>query len=269
MKLTIFFWLLGLKNAYRNLGRSLISIIAMAFATAFITYSLSLGRGFPVSLHAAYRSIIGGEISIYASLFNNNHLVDNEGIGHNRLESSNYSDLDIWYPEYFTNGYLNQKYHEIMPFNEILENLEEDTDIKAIYPRYQMPVIRGQAGFDLRNPVGHVLNTTNLRGRDIRIDALQYQHPSATISEGRWFDEFDVGQMVCIVPSHPRNGPEGAPVPSIGEMITIHIPRIFPAENGGRIDFFNYVTLDLEVIGIIEMPSRFINWQNGKRQMHI
>ena len=262
----MFFWLLGLKNASRNIGRSVIAIVSMAFATAFITYSISLGRGFPASLHADYRSIIGGEISVYNLQTEPTTRASAGEILHNRLESSPFTDLSLWQPEYFTSGYLIDLHEREFSLAETMINVALEENIQGVYPRFQLPAIRGKAGFDLRNPIGNILNETHLRGRDYHLDALQYQHPSQSIVQGRWFKESDDGQRVCIVPRHPTNMPEGIPTPVIGEIIALHIPHMIKTDDSYRFDYFNHFTVELEVIGVLEMPSRFINWQDDRGQ---
>lgn len=54
------FFKLGAKNAWRNLARSLLAIISMGFASAFLAYVLTLGRGYSQGAGQPLRQMLGG-----------------------------------------------------------------------------------------------------------------------------------------------------------------------------------------------------------------
>jgi ABC-type antimicrobial peptide transport system permease subunit len=62
----MYFIHLGFTNAWRNLGRSVLAILSFAFAAGFLTYAISLGRGYAFNTAAIFRSQLGGELILYS-----------------------------------------------------------------------------------------------------------------------------------------------------------------------------------------------------------
>jgi hypothetical protein len=60
------FFRLGAVNAWRNLARSILAVVSMAVAAAFLTYTISLSRGYTHEAFSSFRQVLGGEIVVYA-----------------------------------------------------------------------------------------------------------------------------------------------------------------------------------------------------------
>lgn len=56
---------LGLVNAWRNIGRSLLAVLAMGLAAMLMTGSLTLGEGTTAQRSVEYRSYLGGDVLVY------------------------------------------------------------------------------------------------------------------------------------------------------------------------------------------------------------
>lgn len=56
---------LGQVNAMRNLGRSLMTVIAMGVAAFMMTASLTVGEGYTTQRAAEYRAYVGGDVLVY------------------------------------------------------------------------------------------------------------------------------------------------------------------------------------------------------------
>jgi hypothetical protein len=56
---------LGQVNALRNLGRSIMTVIAMGLAAFMMTASLTVGEGYTTQRAAEYRAYVGGDVLVY------------------------------------------------------------------------------------------------------------------------------------------------------------------------------------------------------------
>lgn len=247
------FLLLGVKNAWRNIGRSSIAILSMALATAFLTYSVSLGRGYSPGIYADYRGVIGGEIAAYATVFDIGADNGPETLEYRRLIESPMTDLAMFHPECFDPGYLSPVDHSEQFAPELLEEIGSYPGITAAYPRYQMPAL-------WQGNLQGVLLDVGLRGRDPALDAMLVKHPEELICAGRWFSEEDEGQPVCVLPKHRAWSTGLLEPPAIGEKITISLPTITEMDGDYLFDRLNRQSVELTVIGYIEVSSRFLSW---------
>ena len=243
------FFLLGWKNAQRNLARSVISIFSMAVAAGFLTYSMSLAQGYPRLMKHDYRAIIGGEIVVYASQFDGT-IPQGESVWiHQRYIQSPLTDLDIFHPQLFRQGALSlYPYSEAFSTGDIDALLDHET-VQNVYPRYQMPAV-------LHTPAG--ARDTPLRGRDFTMDNQLTCPPASLISEGRWFTAEDEGQAVAIVSDFQHFLP-GEPIPQVGDTIVIHVPQMHEVGGEVFIDWLNPMEMELRIIGKVEVITRYLN----------
>ena len=237
----MFFAWLGFIGAKRNMGRSILAITAMAMAAGFLTYVISLSRGYPFSYRAEYRAIHGGEIALYdrqllGGIEETEYFFTLRGLPH--------TDLSVMMPELYEGGYLSAS-EKGVPFTEdTLQRIGALSNVQGVYPRYQIPALSSGL-YDVW--------ATPLRGRDIQLDSLQSIAPSGIISEGRWFTEQDAGDYVCIVSKY-QHFPVGQPAPRVGDTITVLVPQLQGADY--RVDYLDLLPIQLRVIGIVDIRMR-------------
>jgi len=245
----LFFLKLGAGNAWRNLARSLIAIVSMSFAAGFLTYSISLSRGYAQMLKADCRSILGGEITVYARQFGGVIPEGDSAWTHTFLANSNFSDISMFHPELLKGGYLSSDQQQISFSASDLQALENALpEISFVYPRYQMP----GTTIDVNR------RNTPLRGRDAAFDSLQAKHPSTAMQAGRWFTAEDEGQMVAVVSAF-QNLPYGSMAPQVGTSCVVEVPRITYVDDEPIFLRGETISYTFTVIGRIEVPTREVN----------
>ena len=253
------FLILGMKNARRNLARSVIAIFSMAIAAGFLTYSASLTQGYPRLMNHDYRAIIGGEIVVYSAQFDGIIPEGNSTWTHERPVHSPLTDMEIFHPQLFRQGALS-----LYPHNEAfspsdIETLLGHEAVHAVYPRYQMPA-------DLHTMVG--ARKTPLRGRSLSIDSQLACPPESLLSEGRWFAAEDEGKAVAIVSDYQHFLP-GEPIPQVGDTIVVHMPKVRYIEGSIAFDWLDPWKMELLIIGKVEIITRHLNASQGTPEIPV
>ena len=188
------FWRLGFLSAWRNLERSILALISMALAAGFMTNATSLSRGYPQMKYSAYRSLIGGEISVYSIDVNASVAEGDSSWQYQELLHVGDTDIALMMPELMQKGYVSAMERQAFSADEI-SKLAAHPLVKAVYPRYQIPAQSSGA-------MG--LWQTPLRGRNLTMDALQTDPLAHYVREGRWLSEEDQGEMVAVVMDSQR-----------------------------------------------------------------
>jgi len=257
----VLFIRLGYVNARRNLARSALAVFSMAIAAGFMTYSIALSQGYPQLFRAGARSIIGGEIVVYARQFGG---VIPEGESfwqHSFLWRSPSSDISQFRPELLRGGYLSSDERATRFTPEQLQELASALPgITFLYPRFQIPAFT----VDENNR-----RYTPLVGRVPDLDNLQAEHPRYTLVDhisgrwsGSWFIDEDHNQMVAVI-SHFRRLPPGSRRAGVGDSITIEVPRV--VYNRGEPIFLmgEKVSFTLEIIGSARIHTRRLDFPEG------
>jgi len=242
----MFFIRLGLLNARRNIGRSVLAVFAVSLAAGFMTYSFSLSRGYPHLLRAAARSILGGEIVAYARSFGGAPPEQGAVWQHDFITESPSSDLADFYPELFNRGYLYAQQEKTRFEEADLQAFKEALPgISFVYPRYQMPAYI----------MGNEYRYVPLRGRDFELDDLQAVHPGSLVKYGDWFNERSNNFNVAVVSYYNKQYPASI-FPRRGDRILVRVPRIKMVDGEpifieSKPRYFTFV-----VIGVVEVPTR-------------
>ena len=247
----MFFAKLGVVNAYRNLTRSSIAILAMFVAGAFLTSAVSMSRGYPQAIKKDYRAVLGGEIIIYELSFEAKTSKPDTSWFHQTLVSSPLTDLEVFHPQLFTQGFLSEisSLKEATRFTaEDYHKLETWPSVQCVYPRYQLPAV-------LLTNVGS--KQAPIRGRDYDLDKELAFSPEELVSEGRWFTQEDDGQAVAIVSLYQKRNVGERPV-EIDQVITIQLPRVVYRDDEIYFDYLYPIEKSLTVIGAIEVETRLI-----------
>ena len=244
----MFFIRLGITNAWRSLARSLYSILAIAIATSFLTYSVSLGRGYTYLYKADARTISGGEVMAYARMFGGTIPEGESRWVHHFLPESPLSDIAIFHPEIIKAGYLSTSAQKTAFTSEDLQQLASANPAPiAVYPRYQMPAaIQDSAGY----------RSVSLHGRDPALDSLLAKSPQEMLVDGRWFTSEDDGKNNVAI-SYFQTVPDEM-VPRVGDIITMEIPRIIYVQDQPVFADVDPVLMEFTVIGRIAVVTRFL-----------
>lgn len=253
------FFRLGLKNAWRNITRSLLAIISMAFACAFLTYAFSLSRGYAAETSLSYRSILGGDVLAYEQAFRGDGLAEEAAWSYRRLGSSPFTDLEAYHPQLFSEGFLSGT-SAIAAFDqERLSELAIFPGVREVSPRYQLPAHTLQR-------IGEqcLYRETPLRGRDPHKDDKLIRSPEEFLIAGRWFTSEDEGKPVAVVSinqhffadSHRQKA-------QVGDTIELSVPAIRMIGHRYELDYEAERIVSLEIIGIIEVESRWLTWNDA------
>ena len=258
-----FFVYLGVKNAWRNIGRSVFAVLSMAIAAAVLTYSVSLGRGHATGLHASIRALSGGDITVYSTLFDAGGTEASQNMQFRMLSESPLTDLDIFHPSIFEQGFLvpaDDEYNDWFD-GSFFASLASWQDVRSISARYQMPVLRLDAVNSEEANEAHAQTEVKLVGRDIDVDNAPNHPLQDGISDGRWFQSEDDQQAVCVVLENQQSIGVRGQTPRVGDTIHIRIPRAkITNSNNIGFDYSDYEDIELEIIGLLSLVSQTIEW---------
>lgn len=247
------FMRLGTTNARRNLARSIFAILSMAVAAGFLTYSISLSRGYTQLYKADARSVIGGEIIAYARQFGGIIPEGESKWQHAFLDESPFTDLETFHPELLSSGYLNTGQQQSRFSAEDMENLATALpDLSYLYPRYQIPAVT----------VDQNRRDTPLRGRDLQLDLQLTRHPAELLQEGRWFTAEDEGAMVAVV-SKVQELPTGSVIPATGATLRIEVPRLVYIDGEPTFLHGETIPFEFDVVGQILAVTRRVDSGSG------
>jgi hypothetical protein len=244
---------LGTANARRNFARSLFAIISMSLAAGFLTYSISLSRGYVQLFKANTRSMVGGEIVAYARQFGG-VIPEGESVWeHSFFQESPFSDLAEFRPELLSSGYLSSvEVQSTFTPDDMQELYQALPGITFVYPRYQIPA----ATVDMNR------RSTPLRGRHPELDNMQAIHPSTQIwrgdEGGRWFNPDESDQMVAVV-SMWQELPAGSALPVTGRTIRVEVPRINYVNGEPVFLYAQPIVYEFLIVGVLEVQTRFLD----------
>jgi len=238
------FWRLGLISAWRNTSRSLLAIVSMALAAAFLTNAISLSRGYTGRFREAYRGIHGGEIAVYAAPLEGAAGGDTE-LHYTTLKGVENTDLAAVMPQLFS-GYMAPLVQPDPISEETLQQMASVSGVVGVYPRYQIPAMSCGTS---------TMRASPLRGRDYALDARLSFHPRNLLTGGRWLTPEDEGKYVAVV-TERRGLLSGEPTASLGEDLHLTVPRIRHVGSEVHYDYDDPVLITLRIVGTIDVPLR-------------
>lgn len=271
------FFRLAFTNVSRNLGRSVLSIIAMAVAAFVMTSSTSIAQGRPGSSYMAQRAFIGGDIVVYPDQY---QLAGPEAGGANGANGANgtngataaagagaaapiddtltyartaadaQNDLPDLHPELRDEGYVRSgpALPNVIDLRQVQQRLWNEKAVKLIYPYYELPGFQGGPG-GLPSP---------LRGRNTLLDQSIW-HLYDYVTAGRYLTSADDGKFVAVVDA--QQAKEGRDVPPVGTAIEVSVPTVRQDPDGTRwFDYSTTKTFTFTVVGQIALPTRLLTW---------
>lgn len=249
------FYKLGLMNAWRNLARSLLAIISMAFAAAFLAYLLTLGRGYSQGAGQPLRQMLGGEITIYRQKLISEQPGSKEDWQF-RLEAlSPFTDLNFFYSNYEQSGYMANDPMDQMEWMSIAGELEQNQSITGVYPVDRLPIYS-----QYLSEHGSIETVaSSLYGKDLSQESSEERTLATMIDSGRWFQETDDGTLVAVVSSNQLL-PEGVKPLTTGDTLKIEIPKVVQGEDGLSLNWLETTAVELKVIGTVALHTRDVDF---------
>jgi hypothetical protein len=172
---------LGIVNSIRNLGRSLLTIAAMALAALMMTSSLTLGEGYTSGRAAEYRAFLGGDVLVYPTwAWPTEEDVANLEPGQARLAVLPPffgSPLRYFHPDYYGGGYLTtapggaptySMFRSRAALNETLTALQAIPEVESIVPYETAPIVAGRLAVVQETSRGRVISQVSLSGFFVR-----------------------------------------------------------------------------------------------------
>ncbi len=262
---------LGLINAHRNLGRSLVTVIAMAVAGVMMTASLSVQEGYGADRAEAYRGFLGGDILIYGepSLLSVAQLGEASPSSWRweRYSGDLLGPLAYFHPDMHYRGYARSPQRS-MPvaasateLEQLIQVVEDTEGVSGVNPYWVLPVPtlhfdRFGTPFVVENSVLRSWPFHDCGHRDVMEEAMV---------SGRFFLPEDDGKAVAVVDqtrAHlSRLDVENVALPGRGEVITVTIPRPWRDDHGQvHFDYTRAQQFDLTIVGSYALPSRTVAW---------
>ena len=239
---------LGITNALRNLARSLLAILSMTVAASFLSYSVSLEKGYAGGAGQFVRRMQNGEIIAYAEKLS----LEMPKVGEHWVFEdeplSDFTDYELYYPEYSNTGYLRLAERNNYFTTEDLAALNEIAGICTINP-----ILRFPAWLNTQMQVSVVGRET--QGIDTKEHAMEEY-----LIDGHWFsgEESDLNSVVIS-----QYIPGSETQYKVGDTIELTVPRFSRIENRLHAQWFKEETIELKVIGIVAIPTRYISYINS------
>ncbi len=273
------FFHLGLTNARRNLGRSLVAVMSMAFAALILSSSLSLSTGHPAGSFRTIRMFMGGEISVFGPRFALSR-ADLEGRGvsptlaYQFLSRDARTDLIYLEPELYSEGYLGpagagagagagvgagaSSAAPRLDLDALTQSLKGIPGVSGVHP---VEIYLATMEADVKMPTGATVRktfATPLRGRDIAFDLRDPGYKGFVVA-GRGLEPQDDGALVAVADAHRTIA--GYPDLPPGSKVTLKFPKVRRGPDGAAVfDYTNYATFEFTVVGQYALPTRSVSW---------
>lgn len=245
------FFRLGAVNAWRNLARSILAVVSMAVAAAFLTYTISLSRGYTREAYASFRQMLGGEIIVYAQKVQGELPKESSVWSFERPNENPFTDLQVFHPEIYRQGYLESSNTTIID-EDTQNSILAENGVDGVSPVYRLPaftILTEQYRY-----------SSDIRARDLRRES-DINSPKSLIYSGRWFEEADDGKAVAVV-SRLQELPPGVKGPEPGSKILLEIPKIKKDQHGHiYVDYHDTISKEITIIGNFVAPTREFAWQ--------
>jgi ABC-type antimicrobial peptide transport system permease subunit len=290
---------LGLTNARRNLGRSLLAVAGAAVAAMIMTAILGLSGGYPAAAHLESRAFLGGDIVVYAT----RHLVrpDDLRLGQGAasgasgtgagagsavaaaggaagalagwemtsLQPDLVCDLCSLHPELYSGGFLAPAGQAVRPIDleQLRAALSGDPHVRYVNPSFFLPV---RLTFQGRNESGSrvdlELPAMTLRARDFAGQEEIGGWPlglSAPDGSPVRASSVDPHSRVAFLDGMLRRIP-GYDVPPPGSKVTVHVPAVSVGQDGAwQYDFTVETAFEFTVGGNYVTRSNWVGWTDA------
>jgi hypothetical protein len=228
---------MALRNARRNLSRSLLALVSMAVAAAMLTGTMSMDQGYPRGAFWEHRRLAGADVVIYAERAALPGRAGDEELQWELGLDEHQSDLVQHFPILAHRGYLASPTVRTFDLQRLPGGLEH-AGVAGVEPFLAMP------GF-VHVPGSPEVLPVVLRGRHVEIDASVWQVTGLTPE--------DDGALVCLV---NRDVPADWPDFSQHPVLVVEIPRVVAHGPAGTVyDYTRRYRFTLEIRGVYAFPA--------------
>ena len=262
------FFYLGLKNAWRNRGRTALGIVSMAMAALIFLSNNTLSKGYPAAAFFATRQLLGGDILLIPS----KDAISREDIARGdytwvfRKKSYDSPNLAMGFEpssySYGTIGGTPNSQAQISKadrLRQVLEVLQQDSSVVRAFIRRSLPFLAALPP-EKGSPAERSFGYGFLDARDVQQDLYTW-HLDKAVSSGAYLDPSD-RPMVGVA----CGGWAGLPLPTLG-TVKLNIPR-FTGKNAPDgstyLDYESPASVDLLMKGQV---SFFEGSGNALRSM--
>lgn len=169
---------LGLVNAVRNIGRSLLAVTALSVAALMMTGSLTLGEGYTAMRAAEYRAFLGGDVLVYPDwTWPTEADIRDVEPGRPRLAvlpEHFGSPLRYFHPDFYSEGYLTAApetpHYSMFPTAQdlasVIETVRAHPEVAGVELFRTLPVLAGS--LVTTGPGGEGTEVVSLEGFHLR-----------------------------------------------------------------------------------------------------
>ncbi len=276
------FILLGWTIAKRDLPRTALAVVSIAFATVVFVGASFLGQGVPGGASKVRRQFIGGDILIFPESLG----IKGVAVYQNPQYSLDFRSLDergllgSLLPDIVDRGVMVDKRHSIEDLTSSGKKIESLENVKKVYPIYQLPVVA-----ETEDPPRKV--HTTVRARFPSLDS--YLGFDDLITQGTYFND-DAERIQVLIENWTPSVTDEAqrqygydrfngvrlfyslnePVltreyrPEYGESIKLYVPKVRSTQEGPVYDYTDLHEIQTEVVGTFELPTETVNWAQTK-----
>lgn len=283
---------LGILNSQRQLGRSMLVLLAMALSAVSLTSAMSFSDGAMAGAAMTYRQIFGGEIIAFPVRWagqQNDDITGDGLLNYQRLERNRLSWMEWLYPELYDKGFLT--YSESSPGEFFapadLEAMQQLPGIKGVSTFPQLPASIVTEAFGERGMPVAVMPAQPgyLPGRGFTQQEQQNAAPVAIPNAIFYAPKDQVEALAAEIPDEAITGPYGALpfdeiqrmkyrsaesslkdsmcLPPPGKTMTLALPQLRITGQGVIQPIFtDSLKVDLTVVSKAAIPTRTIVWLN-------
>lgn len=238
---------LGLRNAWRNRGRTALGIVSMAVASVIFLSSSTLSSGYPAAAFFSTRRLLGGDVLL---------LPGKSALSQQDLATGGYTwafQRKAYDSPDLTMGLDTTPYSygavqgtpasgdstvSAERYAEVLQALKADSSVKTASVRQSLPFIMAKQG-----PTQTVLNYGFLDARDVAADLTTWNLNEVT--DGQYLSPY--GAAMAGVACASWAGLQVTP----GGLANLQIPRYSTPPGGGTayLDYEDYLGVSLNITG--------------------
>ncbi len=292
---------LGLINSLRQLGRSLLVLIAMTLSAISLTSALSYSQVSTRDSYQFYRTLLGGEILVSPVRWAGQQLSDitaDTGLKPIRLQKTGLSWLEAYYPELYRDGFLGvegQRTSQVIPAM-MLNELLHQPGISGYSLQHQLPASMTNA-FSLKDrytnvtvlPLPEPARLAELLNTDVSLylELIERGQPFALVNTHLEVDQQVIVEIAATIldsevsstSEEVRPTPEqiyqrklvrarqkaraAMEIPSRDQVARLQIPLLTSLSNGDYLpDYSQTFEIEVPVVNNVSIVTRSITYQN-------
>jgi hypothetical protein len=241
---------LGLRNAWRNRGRTMLGIVSMALATIVFASSATLSQGYPSGAYFPARQLLGADLVLLPgkTVISRDDLASSNWtwrFGRTSLDRPN-STLGFNVTPYYYGSMQGEPQTGQIPgpadIKELAIRLEENPGVRHVSLKMALPFL-----YTYYRDEVPMVDYGFLEPRDPKIHKDTWRIEEVVDPRGRYLDSSDRASMVGVACS----GWKGASY-AIGQNVNLQIPNLFMSADGKTYyDYENSLDVDLRIVGAV------------------